>query len=200
MNSCQKFSELFSEYLEKALVEEDRRDLEKHLQSCPPCQQAVDRLIKLRRNLKSLGAIAVSPTFETVLRTRMSLERHRLRPWFLTLPLWRGRTMALAAASLLLVVVAAFSYLRYSSSSASVLPQTVSVSKTSPVPTTPSTVTPSLQRYVYELDRYTIPESPGAPLRISSLGLARYQASEADSTAIEPAAASSDVGPVLISF
>jgi len=200
MNSCQKLSELYSDYVERSLHEEVRHEVEIHLKACPPCQQTVDRLGKLRHNLKSLPQLKTSPDFETVLRTRMRLERHRVRPWSFSLPFVPARTLGFAMV-LFLAGASVFTYWRLTSqvptaaqptsSSFTALGQTANPASASLQPT-------PYERYVYAIDRFTIPQTPGEKLRISSVGIEKYQAAQADSSATETAQAGSE--PVLISF
>jgi anti-sigma factor RsiW len=199
MNSCQKLSELFSEYVERSLHEEVRQEVELHLKACPPCQETIERLGRLRRNLKSLSVVKVSPDFETVLRTRMRLERHRLRPWTFSMPLFPARAMAYGLLFVGVIGGGMF-YLRYTSQNSPAAMQVSSTSiqqpsNTSPIPIQSSTY----QRYFYALDGFTISKTPGAALRISSKGIERYQAMQsADSSATSEL--SSALEPVLISF
>jgi len=199
MNSCQKFSELFSEYVERSLHQKVRQEVELHLKACPPCQETIERLGRLRRNLKSLSAVKISPDFETVLRTRMRLERHRLRPWTFSMPLFPARAMAYG---LLFVGVigGGVIYLRYASQSSPAATHVSSTSIQRPSNTSPIPIQSlAYQRYVYTLDGFTISRTPGAALRISSKGIEKYQAMQAadSSTTSE---LSSALEPVLISF
>jgi anti-sigma factor RsiW len=198
MNSCEKLSELFSEYVERSLHEEVRQEVEHHLKACPPCQETIERLGRLRRNLKSLSAVKASPDFETVLRTRMRLERHRLRPWTFSMPLFPARAMAYALLFIGVVGGGMF-YLRYTSQNSPAAEQTRSSSILQPSNTSPDPIQPpAYQRYVYTLDGFTISKTPGAALRISSKGIERYQAMQPDSSA--SSGLSSALEPVLISF
>lgn len=200
MNSCEKLSELLSDYVERSLHEEVRQKIEFHLKACPPCQETVERLGKLRRNLRSLSAVKASPDFETVLRTRMRLERHRLRPWTFSMPLLPARAMAYA---LLLVglVGAGVIYLRNTSQ---ISPSEMQISSAPDdvlqlSTTAPNRIQPSTyQRYFYTLDGFTFSRKPGAALRISSKGIERYQAMQVDSSA--SSAQQVAMEPVLISF
>jgi len=198
MNSCQKLSELFSEYVERSLHEEVRQEVELHLKACPPCQETVERLGRLRRNLKSLAAIKASHDFETVLRTRMRLERHRLRPWTFSMPLFPARTMAYALLFVGIIGGGMF-YLRYASQRSPTVMQVRSTSIQQPSITSPNPIQPSAyQLYVYTLDGFTVSKTPGAALRISSKGIEKYQAMQADSSTTS--GQSSVLEPVLISF
>jgi len=198
MNSCQKLSELFSEYVERSLHEKVRQEVQLHLKACPPCQETIERLGRLRRNLKSLAAVKASPDFETVLRTRMRLERHRLRPWIFSMPLFPSR--ALAYALLVVGVIGAgMVYLRYTSQSSPAAMQAGSTSIQQPSNISPNPIQPlAYQRYVYTLDGFTISRTPGAALRINSKGIEKYQAMQADSSGT--GGLSSALEPVLISF
>jgi anti-sigma factor RsiW len=201
MNSCQEISELFSDYVEKTLVEKDRQAMDVHLRACAACRDTVGRIAKLRHNLKSLMALEASPDFEMVLRTRMRLERHRMRPWASAMPLSPVRAMAFAAFLIVLISGAVFSYLRFLSPGSPAFVQTSSsqanLSAPSPAKAAGATLAKSYQRYVYALEGVTIPDAPGAALRISSVGLAKYQALQVDTSA---ASLPAELDPVLVSF
>lgn len=203
MNSCQEISELFSDYVEKALPEKDCRDVEIHLQICSPCERTAERLANLRAKLRTLPAVKTSPDFETVLRTRMRLERHRLRPWSYAIPLLSARAMAFGSLAILIIVGGIYFYLRQSSVSSATLVQTNSLLLNS-VPSSAgslsrATLTNSPQLYFYTLDNLTIPQAGGVPLSVSAAGVAKYQSTQADSAATGTAD-QPDLDPLLISF
>jgi anti-sigma factor RsiW len=77
MNTCECFSESFSEYVENGVRPEQKKSLDAHLAQCPSCHAAVARLQNLRSHMRALPRIKTSPDFETLLRTRLMLERKR---------------------------------------------------------------------------------------------------------------------------
>ncbi|NUO84445.1 zf-HC2 domain-containing protein [candidate division KSB1 bacterium] len=77
MNTCESFAESFSDYVENTVHPEQRQMLDAHLSRCPSCQDTVTRLSHLRTHLRTLPAVKTSPDFETILRTRIMLERRK---------------------------------------------------------------------------------------------------------------------------
>ena len=86
MDSCQRFKEMVSGYIEGGLDQQNRVLMEEHLRDCLKCKATIKQLKSLTRNLKELPRLKVSPNFETILRARISMEsslarRHgRLNP------------------------------------------------------------------------------------------------------------------------
>lgn len=202
MRSCRKLSELFSDYVEKTLAAADRHAVETHLQLCLPCQQSVTRLASLRQALQTLPGIKTSPDFDTVLRTRMRLEKRRLRPLFAP-PISKVRTLAWGSLATALVIGSAYVLLRQSSVDSRPQHPGYPSPFTSliPAPTgsaSSATLTNPAQLF-YTLDGYTIRQEGGGPLRISSAGAAQHETSVADST--PPGRADlPELTPSLISF
>lgn len=79
MNTCESFSESFSDYVENSAHPEQRQSLDAHLAQCPSCHAAVTRLQNLRTHMRSLPRVKASPDFETLLRARIMLERRKAR-------------------------------------------------------------------------------------------------------------------------
>lgn len=202
MRSCQKFSEVFSDYFEKALPEKDRQAVETHLQLCPPCQQSIARLVRLRQVLRALPVIKTSLDFDTVLRTRMRLERRRRRPLFAR-PISPRRTLAWGGLATIVVAGSMYLLLRQSSDSPpsqlsghrSPFTPLISASAGLPGPAG----LPGHAQLFYTLDGLTIRQGGGSPLQLSSAGVAEYQSAALDSAAPIPAEPT-ELSPVLISF
>ncbi len=77
MNTCESFSESFSEYVENDVHPEQRKSLDAHLAQCPNCHAAVARLQNLRTHMRALPRMKTSPDFDTLLRASLMLERKR---------------------------------------------------------------------------------------------------------------------------
>jgi hypothetical protein len=111
MKSCERYSELLSDYAERTLMSEEKKELEAHLQQCPDCHSAAHRIANLRRTLHQLPTVHATPDFETILRARIKLDRRTS-----SVPLWRvssgalTRLTAYSFAAIFLIAVA-FIYL-----------------------------------------------------------------------------------------
>ncbi len=79
MNTCESFSESFSDYVENAVLPEQRQTMDVHLSRCSSCQATVARLSSLRSRLRTLPRVKTSPDFEAILRARIMLERKKSR-------------------------------------------------------------------------------------------------------------------------
>ncbi len=105
MDSCQRFKEMVSDYIEGELDHQSHSVMEKHLRDCLGCTQAISRLKSLIRKLRELPKLSVSPDFETILRARISMEsslaRHRSGGW---LPVGQIRIPAYAFTAVFLIM------------------------------------------------------------------------------------------------
>lgn len=77
MNTCECFSESFSDYVDNTVLPDQKRLLEAHLSECPSCHDTIVRLQNLRARMHTLPRLKASPDFETILRTRIMLERKK---------------------------------------------------------------------------------------------------------------------------
>lgn len=107
MNTCENFSASLSDYVENNVHADQRKSFDLHLAQCSSCHAAVDRLQTLRTHLHSLPRLKTSPDFDTMLRTRLMLERKKTRmlpffPAFARMP----RAVSYAFASIIIVLVA----------------------------------------------------------------------------------------------
>jgi len=106
MDSCQRFKEMISDYIEGGLDQQNKLQMEKHLSDCLRCKQVVRQLKGLIRNIRELPTINVSPDFETILRARISMEsslaRHRIGRLF---PSGQFRLPAYAFSAVVIIVV-----------------------------------------------------------------------------------------------
>jgi len=73
-DSCQRFKEMVSDYIEGELDHQNQSLMEKHLSDCLECKRKISQLKQLIKNLKALPRITVTPDFETILRARISME------------------------------------------------------------------------------------------------------------------------------
>lgn len=109
MDSCKKFKELLSDYIEGGLDPQSKLLMEQHLKECLNCSKVITRLKTLNRTLKELPNLAVSQDFETILRTRIRVESglaRRRRERFTTfLPI---QNPVFAAAALIIFLAATF--------------------------------------------------------------------------------------------
>lgn len=77
MNTCECFTESFSDYVDNTVPPEQKHRLDAHLSECPSCRATVGRLQNLRMRMHALPRLKASPDFETILRTRIMLERKK---------------------------------------------------------------------------------------------------------------------------
>jgi len=86
MKKCKWFEKFFSDYIEGQLDSKTLLELEQHLQECPHCLEAIQRMKKISTRLQALDPLKTSTDFETVLRTRirveMGLRRNFILPGF----------------------------------------------------------------------------------------------------------------------
>ncbi|UCE05527.1 MAG: zf-HC2 domain-containing protein [bacterium] len=105
MDSCQRFKEMISDYIEGELDSQNNSQMEKHLRDCLRCKKAISQLKNLIRKLKELPKITVSPDFETILRARISMEsslaRRRNERFF---PIGQFRLSAYAFSAVVIIV------------------------------------------------------------------------------------------------
>lgn len=79
MNTCERFSESFSDYVENILPASTKQQIETHLSACADCHATVARLDDLRDHLKNLQRVQTSDDFEAVLRARIKLDQRTRR-------------------------------------------------------------------------------------------------------------------------
>jgi len=154
MKNCERFTELFSDYAEDGLSSAEKRELDVHLQQCSECRSAAAGVVNLRTSLRQMPGLTTSPDFETILRTRMKMER---RPY--KAPMWNGGYFAARRFATLATAVAAvgcFLYLwpRLSGRAFQPASPTIAVSQLQATPNgVLSSVTPA--KIMYTLDRVT---------------------------------------------
>jgi len=105
MDSCQRFKEMVSDYIEGGLSQQSKVLMDKHLRDCLRCKGAIKQLKSLIHTVRELPRIKVSPDFETVLKARISMEnglarRRRAR----LLPLGQIKFPAYAFSAVMIVV------------------------------------------------------------------------------------------------
>ncbi len=87
MPECKSFQEKMFDYVDGLLPRGARKDVVRHLEECLDCSEIYEGVTKVRWQLRNLNSIKVSPDFETVLRTRISMERSLSRRSFLNRPI-----------------------------------------------------------------------------------------------------------------
>jgi len=87
MPECKSFQEKIFDYVDGLLPRGARKDVVRHLEECLDCSEIYENVTKVRWQLRNLNSIKVSPDFETVLRTRISMERSLSRRSFLNRPI-----------------------------------------------------------------------------------------------------------------
>ncbi|MFQ5864904.1 MAG: anti-sigma factor family protein [bacterium] len=104
MKDCKRFEEKILEYAEGLLPIAQKKEIERHVENCFSCLNALKDLRSVRSLLRGLKPLKTSDDFETVLRTRISMERSLSRRGIINRPI----RIPLYAAVGALVVIAAF--------------------------------------------------------------------------------------------
>jgi predicted anti-sigma-YlaC factor YlaD len=157
MNTCKRFSESFSDYVENTLLPEQQRTVEAHLSVCGDCQSAIARLQDLRSTLSRLPKLQAPPDFEAIIRAQARRERKRAAaPVFAArLPFMMPRLTVFAVASVLVFLSVNF-VLRQTSG---VDPQGAGFSNQelllSPLHHSASSVIPLTAQILYTLDNFS---------------------------------------------
>jgi len=155
MKNCERFTELLSDYADNTLAPSAKRELDGHLQECPECHSAADGVINLRHNLRRLSTIQTSPDFETILRTRIKLDRRAHVAPIWGMPFVFPRRLATYSATAALAALCFF-YLwqRLSANALSPFPAGIAVSQ---MQITPNQILPEVSpaKILYTLDQVT---------------------------------------------
>jgi anti-sigma factor RsiW len=155
MKNCERFTELLSDYAENGLASAEKRELDVHLQQCSECRSAADGVVNLRYTLHDLPGLKASPDFETILRTRIKMERRAHAA-----PIWNLRHLAprpvatLSAVAVVAVGCMIYLWPRFSRASLRPVSPTIAVSQMQAVPNgVLSSVSPA--KILYTLDQVT---------------------------------------------
>ena len=105
MECCKGFEEKIFDYVDDLVPTQKRKEIENHLNDCSPCSEAFKQTESLRHQLRSLPTHQTSEDFQTVLRTRIRLERSISRQGILSRPI---RIPVYAAAGIVLAIAAFF--------------------------------------------------------------------------------------------
>lgn len=105
MDCCKGFEEKIFDFVDDLLPTQKRKEIENHLNDCSPCSEAFKQTKSLRHQLRSLPTHQTSEDFQTVLRTRIRLERSISRQGILSRPI---RIPVYAAAGIILAIAAFF--------------------------------------------------------------------------------------------
>lgn len=105
MECCKGFEEKIFDYVDDLVPAPKRKEIENHLNECSPCSQVVKQTKSLRHQLRSLPTHQTSDDFQTVLRTRIRLERSISRQGILSRPI---RIPMYAATGIAIAIVAFF--------------------------------------------------------------------------------------------
>lgn len=110
MSSCRAIDPLVTPYIDGQLATGDRLTLENHLRACPPCRVRVDCERMARELVAARKTTLTSEAAPAALRARCAAARAASGSSTETVT-WRARLMPYAlAASLVLIVAAAFAY------------------------------------------------------------------------------------------
>ena len=103
MKICDWFEDKIFDYVDGLLPGDRKKEIEKHFKECSSCLNNFNNAMNVRVQLRNLKPIKTSPDFETVLRTRISMERSLNRRRFVhgpvRIPMYAatGAIIALAA-------------------------------------------------------------------------------------------------------
>ncbi|MFQ5603193.1 MAG: anti-sigma factor [bacterium] len=103
MKICNWLEDKVFDYVDGLLPNDKKKELENHFKNCPDCRNSYQGVKSVRVQLKKLSPLKTSPDFETVLRTRIkmekSLKRRGTETWPVRIPLYAatGALIALAA-------------------------------------------------------------------------------------------------------
>ena len=104
MENCERYTELYSSYVDHEMSAAERTSFEKHLHQCASCRGTINGILKLRDQLKCLEAPVTSPDFETILRARIQLSKKIGRSaWFPTFRGWGTHALGFTAAVAVIV-------------------------------------------------------------------------------------------------
>ncbi|MFQ5823153.1 MAG: anti-sigma factor family protein [bacterium] len=105
MTACKRFEGQIFDYLDDLLPNTQKKEIEKHFEECSRCSNAFKEIKNIRSLLRRLKTVKTSSDFETVLRTRISMERSLSRRGIINLPI---KIPLYAAAGALLIIAASF--------------------------------------------------------------------------------------------
>jgi len=108
MLNCKQFQDAIFDNLDGLTDSETRKEVERHIQGCSECLQFFQGAQTIKQSLHHLPQAKTSADFETILRSRISLERSLSRKGVLSWPL-RGPAYAFAGATALIVALLYFS-------------------------------------------------------------------------------------------
>ncbi|NOZ62700.1 MAG: zf-HC2 domain-containing protein [Calditrichaeota bacterium] len=112
MNTCHRYEELFSEYIEGEISRDHKQTLEGHMRQCSVCAQKIGDINGLRQILIALPRVKVSSDFDSLLRARIRLEnrkRKTLSGRLMSSEPFRLPAYALSFAVILIALVLVFS-------------------------------------------------------------------------------------------
>jgi len=105
MGNCEKFMEKIFDHVDSLLPNDKKKEIENHLDECLQCRGIYDDAKQIRQQLHGLNPIKTSLDFDTVLRTRIRMERSLNRRGILD---WPFRLPVYAVAGSLAVITAFF--------------------------------------------------------------------------------------------
>lgn len=155
MKNCERFVGLLSDYADSTMAPVEKSEFAAHLKECAECRSAAEGVVNLRRSLNRLPALQTSQDFETILRTRIKLDRRTH-----VAPIWNmryagpRRVVTYSAATALAVVCVFYLWQRLSADALSTTPSSLTVSQMQIVP---NQVLPSVlpAKILYTLDKVT---------------------------------------------
>ena len=86
MANCNQFENEIFDYIDGLLPTDSRKIVDKHLTDCSDCSDLLNNLQGLKHQLKNLKPHKTSPDFDTVLMTRIRMERSLKKNWTFASP------------------------------------------------------------------------------------------------------------------
>ncbi|NIR52342.1 zf-HC2 domain-containing protein [candidate division KSB1 bacterium] len=179
MESCKKFEEKVFDYIEGLLPKESKKEVEGHFEQCQHCSNLLREIRGVKERLHKMRSLKTSPDFETVLRTRISMEKSLRRRSF------NGPIgISIYAATGALTVLAAFLLLgTFNGEFRSDVAKETSVVASPNNGTNPNLSNPDIRnsssKVNFPIDHLSIPSRGTA---ISSMELERHARSRGDTT------------------
>ncbi len=105
MNSCEKFQDMFDEYIDGTLSKADEVQLKEHLESCALCREELAFLEKMEEELHALPMAPLPDHFSSALREKLEKEPIPQKSKVFFLNHWGKYGSALSAAAAIALII-----------------------------------------------------------------------------------------------
>lgn len=157
MKNCERFVGLLSDYADSSMAPAEKSEFAAHLKECAECRSAAEGVVNLRRNLRRLPVLQTSQDFETILRTRIKLDRRAHVPPMIWNMRYAGprRFVSYSAAAAVALVCVFYLWQRLSADSLPTTPSSLTVSQMQIAPSSQILPSVSPAKILYTLDKVT---------------------------------------------